>query len=106
MGFTEDDNPIQAFLLDGPDEALHVRMVVGRLKRRLHDADADIGHGPAERRAPFGVPIADQNPVTPEDTVIRAGQHTSDLEYEGIVGMRYRSHQMHTPRRQLMTKSV
>jgi hypothetical protein len=95
VGFPENDDPIQAFLLDRPDEALCVRIAVRRLKRRLHEPDADLGQSPAAGRAPFGIPIADQDPVAPEDTVIRAGQHTSDLEHEGVIRMRGRSHQMH-----------
>ena len=31
VGFTEDDDPIQAFLLDRADESLRVRIAVGRL---------------------------------------------------------------------------
>jgi hypothetical protein len=82
----------------------NVRIALGRLKRRRHDPDADIGQGLAERRAPFGISIADQDPVAPEDTVIRAGQHTSDLEHEGVIRMRRRSHQMHASRLQLDDK--
>ena len=47
VGFTEDDDPIQTFLLDRPDESLRVRITVGRLERRLHDANAAVGQGPA-----------------------------------------------------------
>jgi hypothetical protein len=104
VGFPKDDDPIQAFLLDRPDKSLRVCIAVGRLKRRLHDPDADIGQGLAERCAPFGISIADQDPVAPEDTVIRAGQHTSDLEHEGVIRMRRRSHQMHASRLQLDDK--
>jgi len=43
VGFAEDDDPIQALLLDRPDEALRIRIAVGRLERRLHDADANVG---------------------------------------------------------------
>jgi hypothetical protein len=63
VGFPKDDDLIQAFLLDGPDESLRVCVAVGRVKRRLYHADATVGQGPAEHRAPFGVPIADKDPV-------------------------------------------
>ena len=82
MGFTEDDDPIQAFLLDRPDESLRVGIAVGRPKRRLHDADPNVGQGPAKRRTPFGVPIAEQDPVATENAVIGTGQHASDLVHE------------------------
>jgi len=95
VGFPEDDDLIQAFLLDGPNEAFRVRIAIGRLKRRLHDADADIGQGLAERRAPLGIPIADQDPMASEHTVISGGQHTSDLKHKGVIRMWRRSHKMH-----------
>jgi hypothetical protein len=41
--FPEDDDPIQSFFLDRPDEAFCVRITIRRLKRRRDDADADIG---------------------------------------------------------------
>jgi hypothetical protein len=85
VAFSEDDDPIQAFLLDGADESLRVRIAVGCLKRCLHDPDAGIGHGPAERRAPFGIPIADQDPLAAQDAFISGGQHTSDLEHERVI---------------------
>jgi len=73
VGFPKDDDPIQAFLLDRPDKSLRVRIAVGCLKRRLHDPDADIGQGLAERRAPFGISIADQDSValrTPSSALV------------------------------------
>jgi hypothetical protein len=95
VGFPKDDDPIQALFLDRPDESLRVRIAVGRLERRLHDANADVGQNLEERRAPLGVPVADQDPVATEHAVIRAGQHTRDLAHEGVIRMRGRPHEMH-----------
>ena len=69
--FSQDDDPIQAFLFDRPDETFRVRVAVGRLKRRLHDTNAAVSQGLAERGAPFRVPVADEDPVATEHTVIR-----------------------------------
>jgi hypothetical protein len=71
MGFAEDDDPIQAFLLNRLDESLRVRIAVGCVKRCLHHADAAVGQRPAKRDAPFGIPIADQDPVATEGAVRR-----------------------------------
>jgi hypothetical protein len=54
VGLTEHDDPIEAFLFDRPYEPLRMCIAIRRLKRRLHDPDADIGQGLAERRAPLG----------------------------------------------------
>jgi len=99
VGFTEDDDLIQTFLLDRPDESLRVGIAVGCLKRRPYDADATVGQGPAECRAPFGVLIADEDPVATENAVIRGGQHAGDLAHECVIRMRSRSHEMNTARR-------
>jgi len=81
-----------------------VRITVGRLERRLHDANADVGQGPANRRAAFGISVADQDPVATKDTIIRAGQHPRDLKHEGVIRMWRRSHEMHAPRLELDDK--
>jgi hypothetical protein len=80
VGFPEDDDAIQAFLLDRRDESLRVRVAVGRPERGLDNANADVGQGLVERRAPFGVPIADQDPVVTGDAIISAGHHTSGCQ--------------------------
>ena len=58
VGFAQDDDLIQAFLFNGPDESFRVGVAVGRLKRRLHDADAAVGQRLTARRAPLGIAIA------------------------------------------------
>ena len=95
VGFAEDDDLIQAFLFNGPDESLRVRITVGRLKRRLHDAEAAIGQGLTAPRAPFGIAIANEDPVALEDPVIGGGEHTRHLAHEGVVRMWGRAHEMH-----------
>ena len=101
VGFPQDDNLIQAFLLDGPNETLRVRIAVGRLERRLHDANTAIGQRLAAGRAPLGIAIADQGPVAPEAPVICGGEHPRDLAHEGVIRMRRRAHEMHASGRQL-----
>jgi hypothetical protein len=71
----------------GPDESLRVRIAVGRLKWRLHDADADIRQGPAERRAPFGDRTQrNQNRSAPLHGVTRIHRkiHKHNLEELGV----------------------
>ena len=86
MGFPKDDDPIEAFLFHGSDEALGVPITVGRLKRRLHDANTRVGQGSAECDAPFHVPITNEDPVAAERAVIDGDQHARDLAHEGVVG--------------------
>ncbi len=42
MPLAERNDAIETFLFDGPDEALGVRVRIGRLKRRLHDMYAEL----------------------------------------------------------------
>jgi hypothetical protein len=64
----------------------------------LHHANAAVGHGPAERGAPFRVSVANQDAMATEHAVICVGQHTSDLAHEGVIWMRGRAHEMHASR--------
>ena len=98
MGFAEDDDPIQALLLNRPHEALRIRIAVGRLERRLHDANAGVGQGPSEGDAPLGVAVTDEDAGPAEYALIGASQHPSDLAYEGVVRIRRRSHEVHAAR--------
>ncbi len=94
VGFAEDDVPIQTLLLDRPHEALRIRIAVGRLKRRLHDANAGVGQGPSEGGAPLGVAVTDEDAGPAEDPIIGSSQHTSDLEHEGVIRIGRRSHEL------------
>ncbi len=46
----EEDDPVEAFFFDRPDEAFGVRVAIRRAVRRLHDTNPRLGQGLAERR--------------------------------------------------------
>ena len=98
MGFAEDDNPIQTLLLNQPHEALRIRMAVGRLERRLHDANTGGGQGPSECGTPLGVAVTDEDAAPAEYAIIGTSQHTSDLAHESVIRIGRRSHEVHASR--------
>ena len=77
VGFAEDDDPIQAPLFNRPHEALRIRIAVGRLDRRPHDANAGVGQGPSEGGPPLGVT------VTEEVVLFRCEQGGTDFRIPG-----------------------
>ena len=60
VALAERNYPIQAFMLDGPDEALSVGIRIRRPPRRLHNSNAFITQQPADVCTPFRIPIANQ----------------------------------------------
>jgi hypothetical protein len=86
MTFTERDDPAQTFVLDGPYEALRVRVRVGRLKRRLHHSDPRLTQAFADGRAPLRIPVADQHAVTGECAIAGGRQRASDLAMNASSG--------------------
>ena len=106
VGFAEDDDPIQTLLLNRPHEALRMRIAVGRLERRLHDANAGVGQGPSECGAPLGIAVTDEDAGPAEHPIISTSQHPSDLTDEGVIRIGCRSHQVHASRSRSITKAV
>jgi hypothetical protein len=70
MALTEGHHPIEALVFDRPHEALRIRIAVGRLERRLHEASAGVGQGPSECGAPLGVTVTDEDAESAEDAII------------------------------------
>ena len=58
VSLTENDDPVEAFLFDRPDEAFGVRVAIRRAVRRQYDTNPCLGQGLAERAAPLRVSVA------------------------------------------------
>ena len=88
MTFAEWDHSVQALVLDRAHKAFRIRIRVGCLKRRLHDADPGLPQLRAHGRAPLRVPITDQHAIVPQDPFVRGCERAADLAHEYLVGMR------------------
>jgi hypothetical protein len=85
VGFAEDDDPIQTLFLNRPNEALRMRIAVGRLEQGLHHANAGVGQGPSECGAPIGVAVTDEDAGPAEHPIVSTSQYTSNLTDEGVI---------------------
>ena len=88
MPLTERNHPIQAFLFDGPNKPLRMRIAVRRPKRCLDDAHTRRLEQIPNREAPLPIAVADQDAVSVDHAVGRGGELACDLEHEGLVRMR------------------
>jgi hypothetical protein len=61
---------------------------IGRLIRRLHDADPLVFEQPSDVAAPFPIPVIDQPAMVPQQSVLRGRERATDLAHEERVGMR------------------
>jgi hypothetical protein len=73
------------------------------IERTKRSACAFVGQRLAEAPTPLRIAVADQDTMGPENPV-GVCQRARALVDEGVVGMRSRPDEMHTPRRQLDDK--
>ena len=101
MALADRNQPIEALLFDRSHEPFGVGIRIGRLIRRLHDADPRLAQSRAHRRAPLRVAITDQHAMLDQQPVIRGRHRAHDLLHEPLVGMRRRAHDLHATRGQV-----
>jgi hypothetical protein len=73
---------IEALLFDGPHEAFRMRIRIGRLKWRLHNAEPHVAEQPSDILAPFPVAVTDQYSMVAQQAVISRRQSAIDLAHE------------------------
>jgi hypothetical protein len=61
MAFTERHHPIETLFFDRPHEAFGVSIRVGRLDRRLHDADARVAEHAPHFPTPLPIAVTDHD---------------------------------------------
>jgi len=72
MAFAERDHAAETLVLDRSNEAFAVGICIGRLIRRLHQADSGLLQSRAHGRAPLRVPITDQHAMLDQQPLICA----------------------------------
>jgi hypothetical protein len=65
MSLAERNQAIETLGFDGPHKPFRVGIRVGRLIRRLYNTNASVTESVTQRRAPFCVPVADQEATAP-----------------------------------------
>ena len=94
--FAKWDDAIQAFLLDGADEPLRMRVAVRGTGRCSDHTNANRVEQLVDRTAPLGIAIADQNSPVAERAVRLASQLPQTLDDERFVRIRRRADHPHT----------
>ena len=79
VALAERNDPIETFLFDRSYEPLRVGIRIGCLKRCLHDAEADLLQQPWHLPTPFPIPIADQQAMVTQQSVIRGRERDTRL---------------------------
>ena len=77
--------PTQAFLFDGPNNALRLGIAVRGTERCLDHAHTRRLEQLMNRKTPLPIAVADQDAVSVEHTLARSGELAYDLAYEGLV---------------------
>jgi len=77
----------ETLLPDRAHKALRVGVGIRRPDGRPHDPHARAFDDAAESLRPLGVPIAEQDSVMSQESIDRVGEATSDLRYEGGIGI-------------------
>ena len=85
MPLTQRNDPIQAFLFDGPNKALRMRIAVRGTERGLDHAHTRRLEQVSNRKTPLPIAVADQEAVSVEHALACSGELAYDLEYEGLV---------------------
>ena len=88
VSFAERNQPVQAFLFDGPHEPFGVGICIRGALGRKHDADARLVESTAHVTAPLPVPIANEDLWSGRDPIIGHRQRPHDVLHEERLGMR------------------
>jgi len=87
VSLVDDQEAVEEFAADCPDEALGDRICPWCPHRRLDDADVDGGEHGVERGGELGVAIADEEPETTPGVVEIHGEVAGLLGQPGTGGM-------------------
>jgi hypothetical protein len=96
MALTDWHHPIEALFFDRPHKTFGVGIRVGRLERRLHDADPRVAEYAPYFPTPFPIAVTDQYTRGTPRAITRARERATDLLHEEIVGMRSRAEDLDT----------
>ena len=94
-------HPVQALLLDRPDEPFGIRVRIRRPHRRLDHAHATRRQHRSYRGAPRGIPVTDQEAARGGHPLVGRHEFACDLLHELPIRVRRRAHDPDAPRRQL-----
>ena len=87
VAVTARDQSVQALELDGPNEALGMRVTVRSAGGRLANVHTGGAQEREYRAAPFSIAITNQYSARMESTIGVIGQLPHDLQHEGFVWM-------------------
>ncbi len=99
--FSEEDHPMETFVLDRPNEPLGIGVQVGRTRGQPDDLDAGTNQQVSKRDGVLRIPIEDDEVLVREESVDGVGEVAPDLHHPGFVRTRRDPYDLDPARRQL-----
>jgi len=98
MALAEQDQPVEAFLFDGPHESFRIGIAVRCSRRCSNDPNVLMFQQGLDRAAPLGIAVADQKSPRSHHAVHRVGHLPYGLKHERFVWIPCGTTDTHSPR--------